>query len=397
MLEDSGDANSVRTGWPARLIGVLLFALGLVLAIGGIVLLTAGGSPYYLLAGLGLIASGALLFLRRWVGAVLYAVIFALTAAWAFWESSNVWGLVPRLVGPAILLVLVCLITPFLVRRTGWKPAILGAVGTLVFTGAAFWLTALAAPGWVKADLPNHGGSIAGQSVNADWPAWGGTYGAQRYSTLAQITPDNVDQLKVAWTAHTGDLPQGAGEGKYAAETTPLKVGNRLYMCTAMNQMLALDANNGKVLWRYDPGVSTDAIPYSASCRGVTAFDPTKGSAALDNNTARPTPAQVASTPITGPATALEECTGLRILEATLDARLIEVDADTGKPCPGFGTNGEVDTTVGLGNVYPGMAAMTVAPTRARLPISTTRGGLARMPKPMLTSGTASPRCASGP
>ena len=135
MLEDSGDANSVRTGWPARLIGVLLFALGLVLAIGGIVLLTAGGSPYYLLAGLGLIASGALLFLRRWVGAVLYAVIFALTAAWAFWESSNVWGLVPRLVGPAILLVLVCLITPFLVRRTGWKPAILGAVGTLVFTG----------------------------------------------------------------------------------------------------------------------------------------------------------------------------------------------------------------------------------------------------------------------
>ena len=363
MLEDSGDANSVRTGWPARLIGVLLFALGLVLAIGGIVLLTAGGSPYYLLAGLGLIASGALLFLRRWVGAVLYAVIFALTAAWAFWESSNVWGLVPRLVGPAILLVLVCLITPFLVRRTGWKPAILGAVGTLVFTGAAFWLTALAAPGWGKADLPNHGGSIAGQSVNADWPAWGGTYGAQRYSTLAQITPDNVDQLKVAWTAHTGDLPQGAGEGKYAAETTPLKVGNRLYMCTAMNQMLALDANNGKVLWRYDPGVSTDAIPYSASCRGVTAFDPTKGSAALDNNTARPTPAQVASTPITGPATALEECTGLRILEATLDARLIEVDADTGKPCPGFGTNGEVDTTVGLGNVYPGMAAMTVAPT----------------------------------
>ena len=37
MLEDSGDANSVRTGWPARLIGVLLLALGLVLAIGGIV------------------------------------------------------------------------------------------------------------------------------------------------------------------------------------------------------------------------------------------------------------------------------------------------------------------------------------------------------------------------
>ncbi len=351
------------TAWPALLVGAILAIVGLVLTIGGIWLVSDGGSPYYLLAGLGLVASGVLIFMRRHLGAVLYAIVFALTAIWAFWESSNVWGLVPRLVGPAILLVLVSLITPFLIRRTRWTPAILGAVATVLFTGGAFWLTALAAPAWVETELPNHGGPIAGQSVDGEWPAWGGTYGAQRYSTLAQITPDNVGNLKVAWTAHTGDMPQGAGEGKYAAETTPLKIGDRLYMCTAMNQMLALDAHNGKVLWRYDPGVSTDAIPYSASCRGVTAYDPGQGAQALDNNTSRPSPSRVAATPITSDATVLEECSGLRILEATLDARLIEVDADTGKPCPGFGTNGEVDTTVGLGNVYPGMAAMTVAPT----------------------------------
>ena len=364
MRQNSIDDHPVSSAtWPARLVGVLLVALGLILAVGGAWLASDGGSPYYLLAGLGLATAGALIFTRRYIGAVIYVVVFALTAIWAFWESSNVWGLVPRLIGPAILLILVSLVTPFLNHPTGWKSAILGALGTVAFTGAAFWLSALAAPNWVKTQLPDHGGAIVGQAVEGEWPAWGGTNGAQRYSTLAQITPENVNRLEVAWTAHTGDMPQGVGKGKYAAETTPLKIGHRLYMCTAMNQMLALDANNGKVLWRYDPGVSTDAIPYSASCRGVTAYDPTKGSTALDNNASRQSPVQEASKPITGPATALEECTGLRILEATLDARLIEVDAGTGKPCPGFGNNGEVDTTVGLGNVYPGMAAMTVAPT----------------------------------
>jgi quinoprotein glucose dehydrogenase len=62
-----------------------------------------------------------------------------------------------------------------------------------------------------------------------------------------------------------------------------------------------------------------------------------------------------------------------RIIEATLDARLIAVDAATGRPCADFGVNGQVDTKVGLGRVYPGMASITAAPVIVRGVIVTGR------------------------
>src|SRR3546814_5098915 len=42
-----------------------------------------------------------------------------------------------------------------------------------------------------------------------------------------------------------------------------------------------------------------------------------------------------------------------RIIEGTLDARLVAVDARTGKPCPDFGDNGQVDITDGMGETSP--------------------------------------------
>ena len=42
---------------------------------------------------------------------------------------------------------------------------------------------------------------------------------------------------------------------RWGAETTPLKVGDRLYLCTARNRLIALDAASGKELWRFDPKV----------------------------------------------------------------------------------------------------------------------------------------------
>src|SRR5690606_30788508 len=55
-----------------------------------------------------------------------------------------------------------------------------------------------------------------------------------------------------------------------------------------------------------------------------------------------------------------------RIIEGTLDARLVAVDARTGKPCADFGDNGQVDITVGMGDVSPGMVSITSAPTIVR-------------------------------
>ncbi len=88
-------------------LGVLLALIGLVLAVGGAWLAALGGSVHYLLAGLGLVVSGVLLFRGNASGSYLYLLIFALTVVWALWEVGlNPWALVPRVVGPAVLVLL---------------------------------------------------------------------------------------------------------------------------------------------------------------------------------------------------------------------------------------------------------------------------------------------------
>ena len=175
-----------------------------------------------------------------------------------------------------------------------------------------------------------------------NWPAYGGTHEAQRYSPLDQITPENVSQLQQVWEYNTGALPQdGDGsEGAYAAETTPLVIDGTMYLCSAMNDLIALDADTGREIWRFDAGVSTDAIPYSASCRGVSYY-------AIPGE--RP-----------------EQACATRVIEGTLDARLIAVDAQTGLPCEDFGDQGQVSLLEGIGDSAPGFFSVTSPPTIVR-------------------------------
>jgi len=329
--------------WFARTIGVVLVLIGAILSVGGLWLVLVRGSPYYLLAGVGLVASGAMLVRRRVRGAWLYAGVFAATLVWALWESGlNGWALTPRLVGPFILLLLVMACVPDLTRDRPPRRASLGlAIGASALMGVLVIAVLLAgrppAPG-----APTLGpGPLAAGSAGADWPAYGGTYGAQRYSTLAQITPANVGRLQRAWLIHTGDLPASAQARKqYGAETTPLKVGSSLYLCTPKNILMSLDAATGQTRWRFDPKVADIHIPYTAACRGVAYY--------------------------AVPGAKAGEACATRIIEGTLDARLIAVDAATGRPCPGFGFGGQVDTTQGIGQHVPGMFSITSAPTIVR-------------------------------
>src|SRR5690606_6119626 len=216
---------------------------------------------------------------------------------------------------------------------------------------------------------------------------------AGRYSPLAQISRDNVGKLERAWTYRTGDLP----DKRWGAETTPLKIGGVLYLCSARNVLIALDAANGKERWRFDPKVPVEAIPYTAAFRGVTYFDariavstplPPHGAMAADATatanadpetatqaaaeptaTAPPVPTDavpVASAPATRTALAADAPCATRIIEGTLDARLVAVDARTGQPCADFGDNGQVDITVGMGKTSPGMVSITSAPVIVR-------------------------------
>jgi quinoprotein glucose dehydrogenase len=366
----------VRRSWAGIILGVVIGVIGVVLAVGGAWLAGIGGSWYYVVTGLLMIVSGALLILGRPAGMWLYVAIFAYTVVWALWESgADPWALVPRLVGPAVILALVALFSPVMDRRTGWGAAVLGAIGALVFLGVVLWIAAASQPNRVMAALPAATHPPGTQAVGADWPAWGGTEAGERFSTLAQITPANVDELQRVWVAHTKDLPNDPlREDKYSPETTPLKIGDRLYLCSAMNILIALDARTGQEIWRYDPKVPDNTIPYGATCRGVAYYDGTPGAAAGAPIPAPRATTPPAATPKPAPATPANDTACLpRIIEATIDARLIAVDAATGRPCANFGVNGAVDTKVGLGRVYPGMASITAPPTIVRGVIVTGR------------------------
>lgn len=341
MPLNDGRPRGVAT-WLARLLGVVLVLIGGVLAVGGAWLAALHGSPYYLLAGAGLMAAGVLLVLRRIAGVWIYAGVFAATLVWALWEVGlNGWALVPRLVGPWILLWLALACAPLLsLERRERKLAgglFVGSLAVLVVGVAA--VAAASHP--AKAARTSGPDLIADASMaaGADWTAYGGTHGAQRYSTLAQITPQNVGRLRRAWLFHTGDLPDTPEARKqYGAETTPLKVGDTLYLCTPKNILIALDAASGKQRWRFDPRVPDAHIPYTAACRGVSYYV------------------------VPG---AMGPC-ARRIIEGTLDARLVAVDADTGRPCADFGFGGQVDTAQGIGPTAAGMYSITSAPTIVR-------------------------------
>ena len=338
----------MRSSWVALVLGIILALIGLVLLIGGVWLAVLGGSIYYLLAGLGLLASGYLLIRGNPSGAYLYLLVFALTIVWALWEVGlDPWALVPRVVGPAVLAILALLVLPLLApRRWTWLKAGGAAVGVLVLLLVGI----LVSPGYMTRDTvgqpPMLAAAMADPSlmpVGSDWPAYGGTYSARRFSPLAQITPANVGKLERAWTYHTGDLPPPNPtdiQDNYGAETTPLKVGDSLYLCSAKGIIISLDPITGKQRWRFDPKVPDKNIPYTAACRGVAYY----------------------AVPGASPAT---PCAA-RIIEGTLDARIIAVDARTGRPCVDFGTNGQVNITDGMGPAYPGLVSITSPPTIVR-------------------------------
>src|SRR6185437_10565676 len=318
--------------WSAPVLGTIMVIVGIVLAVGGGRLISLGGSFYYLPVGIGLIISGVLLWLRRFEGALLYLLIFLATLIWAGWEvGSNGWALVPRLVGPAVLLVFTLAVSPML-RRHQYLPAFavasicLLAITVVVFAAPHFESAQAAATPVPPVTLAVNDPSPI--QTGADWPAYGGSYSARRYSPLKQINRDNVGSLTRVWDIHTGDMPVKNTKNTYGAENTPLKVGDTLYVCTPKDIIVALDPATGKQRWRFDPQVPDENIPYTAACRGVAYYA---------------VPDAIAS----------QDC-ATRIVEGTLDARIIEIDAKTGKRCQQFGHGGEVSTAVGIGEHDPG-------------------------------------------
>jgi quinohemoprotein ethanol dehydrogenase len=143
--------------------------------------------------------------------------------------------------------------------------AILGLFGT-------GWLNAQQAvkPANVDGKALRNAGSVTNDSLPGSWLTYGRNQGETRYSTLKQINDTNAKRLGLTWS-----YAVGAGGGNQ--EGTPLVWNNTLYGITTWSVVYALDARNGKELWRWDPEVNQTAVRPKICCgvvnRGLALYN----------------------------------------------------------------------------------------------------------------------------
>ncbi|MFY0401854.1 membrane-bound PQQ-dependent dehydrogenase, glucose/quinate/shikimate family [Pantoea dispersa] len=326
-----------------KLTSLVLAILGVALLYMGGKLLMMGGSAFYALMAVGLLITAILLFRNQRSALSLYAVLMWITLAWMIWEVGfDKWQWIPR--GDLFGVIGLWLAMPWVV-----KPLYQGQRRFHGLLGSTVAIMIILVIGLCFYDPLPQAGTITNareqnseQGASADWTAYGGTADGLRFSALNQITKENVRNLEVAWTYHTGDLRQDNDATEYTFEATPLKANGMLYFCTPHNEVHALDPQSGAVKWKYTPAKDRSYLQQHQTCRGVSYY---AGAPAAVQDTAA-TPAMCRK----------------RIFNATTDARLIALDADSGKPCADFGNNGVVDLHANMGEVRPHALMQTAAP-----------------------------------
>lgn len=159
---------------------------------------------------------------------------------------------------------------------------------------------------------------LRAQGRSVDWPVYSGNAEHTHYSTLDQITPDNVARLRVAWTYQTHDEFPGS-----EMQANPIVIDGVLYATTPKLRVIALDAATGRELWTFDPN-TIDPRPGRYRHRGVVVYRD-------------------------------------RVF-ATQRNNLWALDRVTGKPIPTFGKNGRVDLREGLGRPVEGLSVSASTP-----------------------------------
>ena len=309
------------------LTSIVLFLIGLALGAGGIWLAALGGSWYYILAAIGFLLTAVLLSRRSASALWVYALVILGSLGWAVYEVGfDWWQLGAR--GGIIVLLGFWMLTPWI-----RKPLNNGAGDSGLPLAAASVIAVVVAGYAITQDSYNIAGDLPTEKVAAtpdlggnmpdgEWHQYGRTPYGQRYSPLAQITPENVSKLQVAWQYQTGDVKQPQDVGETTYQVTPLKIGDSLYLCTPHNWAIALDAATGKEKWKFDPKVGFNTDRQHQTCRGVSYWKDAT-------------------------ATAGAKCAE-RVYLPTSDARLIALDTATGEICTDFANGGTLDLSHGM-------------------------------------------------
>ncbi|MGE5157770.1 MAG: PQQ-binding-like beta-propeller repeat protein, partial [Gemmatimonas sp.] len=330
------DPTTVRRAPLLTLTWLVVALMGIALVAGGAWLAMLGGSLYYLIAGIALLLTAALLALRRPEALWLYAALLLGTMGWAISEVGfDFWSLAPR--GDILVPLGVWLLLPFITAHLapGARLGRLALGGVLVLALVALGIS-------IRRDRYDIAGALSANAnaatvdqaageptqAQADWTAYGGTGFGTRYSELNQITRDNVKNLKLAWQFETGDKKGPDDPDEFTNEATPLKVGDLLYTCSPHQIVFALDAATGKLRWKFDPKIARNKTFQHMTCRGVAYHETKPGAVTADG---QPAPGDCPK----------------RIFLPTDDGRLFALDAGTGKPCESFGDHGQIDLKAG--------------------------------------------------
>jgi glucose dehydrogenase len=173
------------------------------------------------------------------------------------------------------------------ITRSSFRVVRVAAMAAIVFASVSVC--------WLRVTAASH-------PRDRDWRMIGGSPGNLRYSGLDEINRTNVAKLTVAWTYDTGELG--------GLETTPLVIDGVLYGLTPRQEIFALNAATGQMLWKFSPGVKG-----TQPNRGPTWWTDGKERRLL--------------------------CGVMNFLYA--------LDPATGKPILSFGQNGRIDLREGLG------------------------------------------------
>ncbi|MEE5043670.1 membrane-bound PQQ-dependent dehydrogenase, glucose/quinate/shikimate family [Pseudomonas alliivorans] len=328
-----------------RATGIVMAILSIALLYMGAQLVAVGGSAAYSVIALGVLATAVLVFLKKKSALTLYALLMWGILLWIIYEVGfDKWQWIPR--GDLFALIGFWLAMPWVVRPLLRNQTVGSTRGFHPFLGSTVAVMALIVialmfydPYAVKGQIGSSAASRTTEVAGNEWVAYGGTQSGQRFSSLDQINPQTIDKLSVAWEYHTGDLRDADKDaGEYTFEATPLKVNNRVYVCTPHNEVHALNPESGKLDWKYTPEKTHSYLQQHQTCRGVSYY--------------------AAPTVQNAPAAQCEK----RVIMATADARLVALDADTGKLCSDFGSNGVVDLHDNMGNVRPHALMQTAAP-----------------------------------
>ncbi|MDH5590729.1 MAG: PQQ-binding-like beta-propeller repeat protein, partial [Gemmatimonadota bacterium] len=161
-------------------------------------------------------------------------------------------------------------------------------------------------------------------TARGEWPSYGATTASAKYSALDRIGPENVAALEIAWRWRSVDYDhvESGTEATIAPnyQTTPLKVGDRLYASTNLGQAAAIDPATGETIWIFAPHGHGLPRPAGRANRGVAYWsDAGAGIGGVD------------------PEGAYDE----RVFLITGEY-LVALDAATGQPVPEFGEGGAI-------------------------------------------------------